>query len=252
MTNTPKRGTSAVALVTGANKGIGFRIAERLAGHGMTVLVGARDLRRGADAAVSLRGAGHDARPVALDVTDAASVRAAARHVADTCGRLDVLVNNAGIHGGADLPPGGADLDAVHRVFDTNVYGVIRVTDAMLPLLEKSPAGRIVNVSSGVGSLGDMTDPAHYMSAMPPHAAYPVSKAALNMLTVQYAKLLRPAGILVNAAVPGACATDFTAGLGLPITRTAAEGAAIAVRLATLDGDGPTGGLFDDAGAVRW
>ncbi|WP_316043498.1 SDR family NAD(P)-dependent oxidoreductase [Actinomadura sp. CNU-125] len=221
MTNIPTNST--VALVTGANKGIGFRIAEGLAARGATVLLGARDPRLGERAAARLRSAGHDVRPVGLDVTDGASVRAAAELAGDTCGRLDVLVNNAGIHGGAGLSPGGADPDAVHRVFDTNVYGVIRVTDALLPLLERSPAGRIVNVSSGVGSLGDMTDPGHYMSAMPAHAAYPVSKAALNMLTVQYAKLLRPAGILVNAAVPGACATDFTAGLGLPIARTAAE-----------------------------
>lgn len=243
---------ATTALVTGANKGIGYRIAEGLAERGMAVLLAARDAALGEDAADSLRARGHDVRAVRLDVTDDDSVRDAAEAVGATTGRLDVLVNNAGISGGADHLPSKAELAIVQRVFDTNVFGVIRVTNALLPLLAASPAGRIVNVSSGVGSIGNMTDPAHYVSALPASAAYPASKSALNALTVQYAKELRPHGILVNAAAPGGCDTDFTSDLPMTITRTAAEGAAIAIRLATLGGSGPSGGFFDDDGPVRW
>lgn len=242
--------------MTGANKGIGRAIAAGLAGRGLTVLVGARDPGLGERAAAALRAGGHEARAVVLDVTDPAAVQAAASAVAASAGRLDVLVNNAGISGGAPHPPDEADLDAVRGVFDTNLFGVIRVTDAMLPLLRSSPAARIVNVSSGTASMAAMTDPARYFRDPPASAAYPASKAALNMLTIQYAKLLRPEGILVNAAAPGACATGFTAGIvratGRAITRTAEQGAAVAVRLATLDGDGPIGGFFDDDGPVPW
>ncbi|CAO5157765.1 hypothetical protein FAIPA1_10200 [Frankia sp. AiPs1] len=120
----------------------------------------------------------------------------------------------------------------IRSVFETNVFGVVMVTEALLPLLRRSAAGRIVNVSSGVGSLGNMTDPGHYMSKLPAAAAYPTTKTALNSLTVQYAKALAADGILVNAVAPGACATDFTRRLSLPATRTAAQGAEIAVRLA--------------------
>jgi NAD(P)-dependent dehydrogenase (short-subunit alcohol dehydrogenase family) len=245
-------GNSPIALVTGANKGIGFEIARQLAAGGMTVLLAARDLRRRDQATAALRSAGLDVCPVTLDVTGPASVQAAARQVGADFGRLDVLVNNAGIAGSGTGSPGTANLDAVRAVFDTNFFGVMRVTNAMLPLLKRSPAGRIVNVSSGVGSMGYMTNPDHYMSRLPAVAAYPASKAALNALTVQYAQELGPLGILVNAAAPGACATDFTRNLGLAISRTAADGAAIAVKLATLGPGGPTGGFFDDNGPVPW
>jgi NAD(P)-dependent dehydrogenase (short-subunit alcohol dehydrogenase family) len=245
-------GNAAIALVTGANKGIGFEIAMQLAVAGMTVLLAARDLQRRDQATAALRSGGLDVRPVTLDVTGPASVQAAAQQVGADFGRLDVLVNNAGIAGSGAGRPGTADLDAVRAVFETNVFGVMRVTNAMLPLLKRSAAGRIVNVSSGVGSMGYMTNPDHYMSRLRAVAAYPASKAALNALTVQYAKELRPLGILVNAAAPGACATDFTRNLGMAITRTAADGAAIAVKLATLGPDGPTGGFFDDSGPVPW
>ncbi|MWA06657.1 SDR family NAD(P)-dependent oxidoreductase [Actinomadura sp. LD22] len=244
-----------VALVTGANKGIGRAIAEGLAARGMTVLLGARDPDLGEKAAADLRDAGHDARFVWLDVTDDASVRAAAGTVAAAPGRLDVLVNNAGISGGPNDPPSQADLDRVRRVFDTNLFGVMRVTSALLPLLRRSPAARIVNVSSGTGSLTHMTDPGHYFWDLGAAAAYPQSKAALNMLTVQYAKQLRGTGILVNAVAPGACATDFVTEhirAGRTITRTAEQGAAIAIAMATLPDGGPTGGFFDDDGPVPW
>jgi NAD(P)-dependent dehydrogenase (short-subunit alcohol dehydrogenase family) len=239
---------NATALVTGANKGIGHEVAAGLAARGMTVLLGSRDRARGEEAAARLRVAGGDVRAVVLDVTDPATVQA----VAGGLTRLDVLVNNAGRSGPADLPPSASPPETVREVFETNVLGVLMVTNAMLPLLRRSPAARIVNVSSGVGSLAHHTNPDHYMSGLPPVAAYPASKAALNALTVQYAKELRKDGILVNAAAPGACATDFTKGLPFKISRTAAEGAAIIVRLATLGPDGPTGGFFDDDGTVPW
>jgi NAD(P)-dependent dehydrogenase (short-subunit alcohol dehydrogenase family) len=245
-------GNAPIALVTGANKGIGFEIARQLAAGGMTVLLAARDRQRRDQATAALRSAGLDVRPLILDVTGPATVQAAAQQVGADFGRIDVLVNNAGISGSGAGTPGTADLDAVRAVFDTNVFGVMRVTNAMLPLLKRSPAGRIVNISSGVGSMGYMTNPDHYMSRLPAVAAYPASKAALNALTVQYAKELRPLGILVNAAAPGACATDFTRNLGMAIARTAADGAAIAVKLATLGPGGPTGGFFDDNGPVPW
>jgi NAD(P)-dependent dehydrogenase (short-subunit alcohol dehydrogenase family) len=241
---------ATIALVTGANKGIGRAIAQQLAGLGMTVLLAARDPGRGREAAAALRQAGGDVHQVILDVTDPASIQAAAGEVAAQFGRLDVLVNNAGVAG--RQVPGAVRLDSVRVVFETNVFGVIMVTEALLPLLRKSPAGRIVNVSSGTASLHHMTSPDHYMSRLPATIAYPVTKTALNALTVQYAKALAADRILVNAVAPGACATDFTRNLPYPVTRTAAQGAAIAVRLATIGPDGPTGGFFDDDGPVPW
>ena len=234
---------TTIALVTGANKGIGYRIVEQLAARGLTVLLGGRDQKRREAAAAEL-----GAEPIALDVTDPASVAAAAAHLRTAFGRLDVLVNNAGIAGTGAVPPSETTVEAVREVFDTNVYGVIRVTNAMLPLLLRSPAPRIVNVSSMVGSLAQQSDPAGRLSVIPPTVAYPMSKTALNAVTVQYAREL--AGrVLVNAADPGYCATDLNDHRGW---RSAAEGAAIAVRLATLDADGPTGGFFNDDGPLPW
>ena len=238
-----------LALVTGANKGIGYQIAAQLAEVGATVLLAARDAGRREIAVATLRATGGDVHPIALDVTDPATVRAAAAHVEEHFGRLDVLVNNAGIAGARAQTPSTADLDTIRTVFDTNVFGVMTVTNAMLPLLRRSPAPRIVNVSSGVGSLAAMSDPDSPLARMPPSAAYVPSKTTLNSLTVQYAKELRMDGILINAADPGYCATDLNNNTGY---RTAAQGAAIAVRLATLGSDGPTGGFFNDDGPVPW
>jgi NAD(P)-dependent dehydrogenase (short-subunit alcohol dehydrogenase family) len=237
-----------VALVTGANKGIGREIGAQLAALGMTVLLGARDPQRLAEAAAALRAAG-DVRPVALDVTDPDSVRAAAAHIDEQFGRLDVLVNNAGISGARGQAPSAANLDEVRAVFDVNYFGVMRVTNAMLPLLLRSTAPRIVNMSSSVGSLSMMSDPDNPLAGMPASAAYVPSKTALNGLTLQYAKELRKANVLVNLACPGFCATDLNNHSGY---RTPAQGAAIAVRLATLGADGPTGAFFDDDGPVPW
>jgi NAD(P)-dependent dehydrogenase (short-subunit alcohol dehydrogenase family) len=240
------------ALVTGGNQGIGREIVARLAALGMTVLLAARDRRRGEEAAAALRSDATDVRAIQLDVTDRTSVTAAARHVHDHFGVLDVLVNNAGILGDpAAQRPCGAELDVVREVFETNVFGVISVTTAMIPLLVRSLAGRVVNVTSGLGSLTLMTDPAGPFTPRPASVAYIPSKTALNSVTVQYAKELREHGVLVNAADPGPCATAFTKAFP-GLTRTAADGAAIAVRLATLDADGPTGGCFGDEGPLPW
>jgi NAD(P)-dependent dehydrogenase (short-subunit alcohol dehydrogenase family) len=227
----------SIALVTGATRGIGRAVAEGLDRLGMTVLIGARD-------------PGH-AAAVHLDVTDPATIAEAAARIDERYGRLDVLVNNAGIAGDDRQSPGDVDLDTVRRVFETNVFGVIAVTEAMLPLLRRSAAARIVNLSSSVGSLARMSDPARF-THIPAVLGYAPSKAALNQVTVQYAKGLAAAGILVNAADPGACATDFTAGRFPGLTRTAADGAAIAIRLATLPDDGPTGAYLADSGPVPW
>ncbi|HEX3715309.1 MAG TPA: SDR family NAD(P)-dependent oxidoreductase, partial [Trebonia sp.] len=182
-----------------------------------------------------------------LDVTDDESVAAAARLIEDRAGRLDVLVNNAGVTGGPPQEPTRVAPDTVRTAVETNVIGVIRVTNAMLPLLRRSASPRIVNMSSSVGSLTLQTTPGAEVG--PISAAYSASKTFLNAVTVQYAKELAGTGILINAGCPGYCATDLN---GFRGTRTPEQGAAIAIRLATLPADGPTGGFFDDEGTVAW
>ncbi|MEN8674995.1 SDR family oxidoreductase [Nocardioides sp.] len=236
-----------VALVTGANKGIGYEIAAGLGALGWSVGVGARDEARREAAVVSLRERGVDAFGVPLDVTDNASVAAAAQLVGEEKGRLDVLVNNAGITGSADQLPTTVDLDTVRRAVDVNVYGVIRMTNAFLPLLRRSASPRIVNMSSGVGSLTRQS--ANDGSTGPISVAYSPSKTFLNAVTVQYAKELADTGILINAACPGFVATDLN---GFRGTRTPEQGAAIALHLATLPDDGPSGGYFEDDGVIPW
>jgi NAD(P)-dependent dehydrogenase (short-subunit alcohol dehydrogenase family) len=232
---------TTIALITGANKGIGFATARLLGGRGMTVLLGSRDAGRGQAAAESLREAGYDAHPVLLDVADEASIEKAASWVAAEYGHLDILVNNAGIAmGDGTGRPSETRLATLRTVFETNVYGIVAVTNAMLPLLRKASAARIVNVSSEVGSIGSMTDPESPMWPMA-SVPYPASKAALNMVTAMYAKELRESGIKVNAANPGYCATDLNGNSGF---RTAEQGAEVSVHLATLPDDGPTGTLW--------
>ncbi|MDA0632905.1 SDR family NAD(P)-dependent oxidoreductase [Nonomuraea sp. MCN248] len=246
-----------VALITGANKGIGRATAERLAELGMTVLMAARDPALGEEAAAAVRAGGGDAHAVTLDVTDPATAEDAARWIGERFGHLDVLVNNAAITGSGrvapedavDQIPSGVDLDMVRAVFETNVFGVIAVTNAMLPLLRRSPEPRIVNLSSGVASLAVTSDPQGPLTALPQSAAYAPSKTALNALTVQYANELRKDGILVNAAAPGYVATDINDHRGL---LTPAQGATIVVRLATLGSAGPTAGFFSVEGPVPW
>jgi NAD(P)-dependent dehydrogenase (short-subunit alcohol dehydrogenase family) len=237
-----------VALVTGANKGIGFEIARGLGTAGVTVLVGARDVHRGAAAAEKLAAEGITAVPVELDVTDPVSVSAAAARIDREHGRLDILVNNAGILLERGQSPSATPVELLERTFATNVYGVVTVTNALLPLLRRAPAGRIVNMSSGLGSLGITSDPqGPYAEA--PLLAYNSSKSALNAVTVSYANELRDTPIKVNAADPGYCATDMNGHSG---PRTPEQGAIAAVRLATLPADGPTAGFFSEDGAEPW
>ena len=236
-----------VALITGANKGIGLEIARQLGKAGLTVLVGARDAERGAAAAATLQGEGADARFLMLDVTDRNTIAAAAKAIAADFGRLDILVNNAGVA----LEAAGAseaDIEVVRRTFETNFFGAIAVTQALLPLLRQSAAGRIVNVSSGLGSLTEMSNPSNQYYAINP-LGYIASKAALNAFTMSLAKDLRETAIKVNSADPGYTATDLNRHSG---TQTVSEGARAAVRLALLSEDGPTGGFFEDKGPLPW
>ncbi|MBO0868052.1 MAG: SDR family oxidoreductase [Micromonosporaceae bacterium] len=234
---------TTIALITGGNKGIGLATARLLGERGMTVLVGARDEARGKDAEQALRGGGADAHAVQLDVTDEESVRRAADWIDTSYGRLDILVNNAGIvRADGDGRPSGTTLAVLREVYETNVFGVVAVTNAMLPLLRRAPAARIVNVSSEVGSIASMTNPDSPLWPMA-SVPYPSSKTALNMVTAMYAKELRDTPIKVNAANPGYCATDLNGHNGY---RTPEQGAEVSVQLATLPADGPTGVLWGD------
>ena len=232
------------ALITGANKGIGYAIAKGLGQRGFRVVLGVRDDARRNDAVRRLRDEGIDALGVALDVTSDDGVSAAATTIEREVGGLDVLVNNAGIGGRTEdgaQDPTTMDLGVLSTVLDTNVFGVIRVTNAMLALLRRSDAARIVNVSSNMGSLALQTGPQM--------AAYAPSKTMLNSITAQYARRLAETNILVNACCPGYVATDFT---GHDSDRTPEQGAAVAIELATLPDDGPRGGFFDENGPVPW
>lgn len=228
-------------LITGANKGLGYETARRLIAAGHTVYLGARDPRKGRDAAEAL-----GATFVALDITDDNSVESAAA----TIGNLDVLVNNAGIEertaDGGFVPARDVTADSLRLSFDTNVFGTMRVLHAFLPLLEKSSAPVIVNVSSGLAltrALFDPASPAHFY----PGIAYPASKAALNMITVQYAKAFP--GIRINAVEPGFTKTDLNHNTG---TQTVEEGAEVIVQMAQIGPDGPTGGFFHAHGPLDW
>ena len=243
-----ENGSKRVALVTGANKGIGLEIARQLGREQITVLVGARDAVRGETAAGQLRSEGIDARFVQLDVTDTASIAQAAAVIGASHGRLDILVNNAGISDSADAAPGKADLAAVRRIFDTNFFGPLAVTQAMLPWLREAPAARIVNMSSSLGSIainGDATSP-YYAVRL---AGYNASKAALNMLTVQLAAELRDTPMVVNAACPGYVATDLNGHSGF---LTPQEAAGTPVRLALLPDREIHGQFISAQGPVRW
>lgn len=238
-----------IALITGANKGIGKEVARQFGALGMTVLIGARDAQRGAEAAAELKAGGADAHAITLDVTDEAGISAAASKIESDYGRLDVLVNNAGISiDGFPFSALTLELATLRRTYETNVFGVFSVTKAFVPLLRHSEAGRIINMSSGLGSLTENSDPqGQYAGIKPP--AYNSSKAALNMLTVIFAAELKDTPIKVNAADPGYTATDLNGHSG---PRTVQQAATIAVRLATLPEDGPTGGYFDENGVVPW
>lgn len=224
-------------LITGANKGIGFETARQLLALGHDVYLGARDAERGEKAAAAL-----GARFVQLDVTDDASVTGALAAIGAAAGRLDVLVHNAGILGHGDV-----DGPTALRVFDTNAVGIVRVTEAALPLLRKSANPTVVTVSSSAGSFWAVTNPERPEYHLPT-ALYAASKSAATMLTVQYAK--SQPGIRFNAIEPGFTATDLTAGFGEG--RPPEESARTVVRLATLGADGPTGTFTDEAGELAW
>jgi NAD(P)-dependent dehydrogenase (short-subunit alcohol dehydrogenase family) len=226
-------------LITGANRGLGREVARRLLADGHDVWLAARDPARGEAAAQELGG-----RFVALDVTDDASVASAVERVA-AAGGLDVLVNNAGILGRRKPVP-EMTADDLRLVFDTNVFGIVRVTRAFLALLERSAHPVIVNVSSGMGSLAVTTDRSRFESTLI-SLAYPASKAAVNMLTTQYAKAFPQ--MRINAVDPGYTATDFNDHRG---TKPVEQGAEAIVRTATLNGSGPTGTFVDEDGVVPW
>jgi NAD(P)-dependent dehydrogenase (short-subunit alcohol dehydrogenase family) len=232
---------TTIALITGANKGIGFETARLLTARGVTVLAGSRDEARGRAAEAALRAEDGDATYLPLDVTDEASVTQAAKRIDAEYGSLDILVNNAGIARGDGFGlPSQTTLATLRVVYETNVFGVVTVTNAVLPMLRRAPAARIVNVSSEVGSITSMTDPDGPMAGMA-SVPYPSSKAALNMITAMYAKELKDTPIKVNAANPGYCSTDLNGHSGF---RTPAQGAEVSVHLATLAQDGPTGTLW--------
>src|SRR5580658_212323 len=229
-------------LITGANKGLGFETARRLIAAGHTVYAGSRDAERGRQAAERL-----GARMVLIDVTDDASVAAAAKTI-EADGGLDVLVNNAGLEGRTpdNVVIGPADETAAHMLalFDANVFGMVRMLHAFLPLLLRSPAPVVVNLSSGLSKTADLANPespVHFY----PGIAYPASKTAVNTLTVQYAKAFP--GVRINAVDPGYTATDLNGRTG---TQTVEEGAGIIVRMAQIGPDGPTGGHFTASGPV--
>lgn len=226
-----------VTLITGANKGIGFETAKQLLALGHTVYIGARDVERGEKAAAAL-----GARFVQLDVTDDESVSNALATIGSDEGQLDVLVHNAGILG-SELLDGPTAL----RMFDTNAVGIVRVTEAALPLLRKSSNPTVVTVSSSAGSFWAVNNPDRPEFHLP-LALYSASKSAATMLTIQYAK--SQPGIKFNALEPGTTATDMTAAFG--IGRPPEESARTVVRLATLDADGPTGTFQDETGELPW
>lgn len=232
-----------IALITGANKGLGFETARQLGKQNIKVLVGARDETRGREAAEKLQAEGFDAEFVLLDVGDAQTHEAAAKRVEENYGKLDILVNNAGIAletmGGK---PSDVSLETLRKTFDTNFFGVIAVTKAFLPLIKKSGGGRIVNVSSGLGSLAQNADPNWDYKDVKP-LAYNSSKTALNAFTIILAHELKDANIKVNSADPGYTATDLNGNQG---TKTVEQGASVITELATLPESGATGGYFDD------
>jgi NAD(P)-dependent dehydrogenase (short-subunit alcohol dehydrogenase family) len=244
MTNPQHHGE--VALVTGANKGIGRQIARRLAVAGMTVYLGARDSQRGLRAERELADEGIDVRFISLDVTVQSQIDAAIKRIDAEFGRLDVLVNNAGVVVEWGVPVPDITVEDLRAAYEVNVFGTVAVTHACIPLLRRSSAARVVNISSPLGSLtllSDQSNPISSRGLLP----YSSSKAALNAITILYANALREAGIRVNAANPGLVATDLNA--RSPFSRgtlTPEQGADVPVQLALMGADGPTGAFRGD------
>src|SRR5688572_11821500 len=233
-----EQASKRVALVTGANKGIGYTTAQILASLGITVLLGARDEQRGKEAAAKLQAEGLDVQFLRIDVNDHATHRAAHDFIEDKFGKLDILINNAAVALDRNQKPSEVDMQTLRKTFDTNFFGAISITQALLPLIRKSDAGRIVNVSSGLGSLTQNSDPTWEFYPVK-LLAYNTSKTALNAFTVALAYELKDTPIKVNSADPGFTATDLNDHRG---HKTVEQGAEIIVRLATLPADGATGG----------
>jgi NAD(P)-dependent dehydrogenase (short-subunit alcohol dehydrogenase family) len=244
MTTSPR-----IALITGANKGLGFETARQLGKQGITVLIGARDAARGDAAVAALAKDGITAAAVSLDVTNQASITAAVATVTARHGRLDILVNNAGILDyAADTGPETTSVETFRRVFETNLFGLVAVTQAFLPLLKQSPAGRIVNLSSILGSISEHADANSFIYNFL-LTAYDSSKAAVNLYTVELAHALKATTIKVNAAHPGWVKTDMG---GEQAPMEIIDGVKTSVALATLPDDGPTGGYYHLGVHLRW
>ena len=243
-----------IAVITGANRGLGFATARRLGQSGMKVFVGARSTANSHDAADRLRREGFDAEPLTIDVDSVASVQEAARQVEQLHGRVDILINNAGIlpEATADDVEQPLDLRMFRESFETNVFGAVSVTKEFLPLLRRSAAGRIVNVSSTMGSLTDQSDPASpYFGVVVP--AYQMSKAALNGFTIALSKVLADTPIKVNSVCPGWVQTDLGGSENRAAAPTTADEAAeVVFDMASIADDGPTGGFVDREGTVAW
>jgi NAD(P)-dependent dehydrogenase (short-subunit alcohol dehydrogenase family) len=235
-------------LITGANKSIGYETARQLGRLGCRIWLGCRDAARGVVAMKSLAAEGHDVRLLPIDVTQDESVRAAAARVQDEDGRLDILINNAGIPGGPHVTPSQQPLDSIHAVYETNVFGPIRVTQAFVPLLKSAGRGTVVMVSSGLGSLGWLSDPANQFYGVN-ILGYNSSKSALNAVALAFAKELAPVGIKVDAVDPGYTATDFNNHSGY---RTVEQAAAGIVWLATRDPAGPSGRFYFEQNQIPW
>lgn len=238
---------SRIALVTGANKGIGLEVARQLAAQGIDTIVAARDAQRGAEAARSIAAQGGSARALVLDVTDTASIAAAAADVTAREGRLDILINNAGI-GLQAIAPSQLDMATLRATLETNFFGVIAVAQAFLPLLRQSPAGRIVNVASSLGSLGRLSDP-EWVGYNGQFSGYSLSKTAVNGFTALLSAEVNGTSLKVNSVEPGFTQTDMTGGKGF---QTAAEGAKAIIKYALIGADGPNGGFFDIHGRMPW
>ncbi|AGZ40723.1 SDR family oxidoreductase [Actinoplanes friuliensis] len=241
--------TQQTALVTGANKGIGFETARQLAQLGFTVWLGCRDQGRGEAAAKELAADG-DVRFVRLDLTDTVSIQAAQEHIAEHSGTLDVLINNAAIAlGSQEGPPSTMRPETIEKTLEVNFYGTLHVTQAFLPLVRKAEAGRIVNLSSSMGSLTMLTAPEQPLAPFGVSYAYSSSKTLVSTLTGWLAVELKDTPVKVNSVCPGFNATDLNGNMG---TQHPSEGAKVVVRAATLPADGPSGSFFDDAGPVSW
>ena len=238
-----------IALITGANKGLGFETARQLGKQGIKILLGSRDPAKGEAAAATLKSEGLDVTPIQLDVTDSPSIRAAVQKIEAEYGKLDILVNNAGISLETfESRPSTTSQETLRKTYDANFFGVIELTQAFLPLILKSEAGRIVNLSSVLGSLTEHSDPNSFIYSVL-SLAYNSSKTALNAFTVHLAKELKETSVKVNAAHPGWVKTEM-GGEGAPMELE--DGAKTSVELATLPADGPTGGFFHLGQTLGW